>query len=54
MDKAIKARGGSFTESDLQDFLLYNKKLHIAENASPPRCVNCWHFTDGLKVIGND
>jgi len=24
------------------------------ENAVPLRCVNCWHLTDGVRVIGND
>lgn len=54
LDKAIKARGGVFKEADLQDFLLHNRQLFKGKKGVPPRCVNCWHQTDGLKVIGND
>jgi len=54
LDKAIKARGGVFKEADLQDFLLHNRQLFKGKNGVPPRCVNCWHQTEGIKVIGND
>ena len=53
LDKAAKARG-VFKEADMQDLLLHNKQLYKGRNGVPPRCVNCWHITDGLKVIGND
>jgi hypothetical protein len=43
----------SVTETDLDSFLLYNRNLKNPA-AVPPQCVNCWHITDGVTVIGND
>jgi hypothetical protein len=57
LDAAIKAReqytGKSITEADLGSFLLHNRSLKNSVDV-PPRCVHCWHLTDGVTVIGND
>jgi hypothetical protein len=57
LDEALKARetytGKPISEGDLSSFLLHNRSLNDAAGV-PPRCVNCWHLTDGVKIIGND
>jgi hypothetical protein len=58
------------TEEDLPKFLLHNRSLQKQKDGTtrsdgsankvpnmdgvPPRCLNCWHLTDGVAVIGND
>jgi Domain of unknown function (DUF4781)/YwqJ-like deaminase len=57
LDQALKAResytGQSISEDDLSSFLLHNRSLGDTSGV-PPRCINCWHLTDGITVIGND
>jgi hypothetical protein len=57
LDQALKAReahtGQPATEADLSSFLLHNRSLNDPTGV-PPRCVNCWHITNGVTVIGND
>lgn len=57
LDEALKARESflkrPITEEELSEFLLHNKALNGSGNV-PPRCLHCWHLTDGLTVIGND
>jgi hypothetical protein len=60
LDKAIKARESttrqSMHESELSEFLLHNRSLmkKTLGQGVPPRCINCWHITEGVRVIGND
>lgn len=58
------------TEADLPKFLLHNRSLKKEKDGTvkpdgsankienrdgvPPRCLHCWHLTDGVTVIGND
>jgi hypothetical protein len=62
LSQAIKARealtGRPVTEAELPEFLMHNRNLLDkpvpAPEGVPPRCVHCWHLTDGVTVIGND
>ncbi|MBO2011741.1 hypothetical protein [Hymenobacter negativus] len=60
LNKAMKARekvtGRAMQESELGEFLLHNRSL-VSKSLGqgvPPRCINCWHLTEGVRVIGND
>jgi uncharacterized protein YPO0396 len=62
--------GTKVTEDDLPKFMLHNRSLRKEKDGTykldgsankveqrdgvPPRCVHCWHLTDGVTVIGND
>lgn len=57
LNQALQAReaaGLPVREEDLGDLLLHNRSLGRDSSGVPPRCINCWHITDGVRVIGND
>lgn len=58
LDKAIKdleilegLPAGSFPVSRLDEFTVFVK---AKQGTNPPRCVCCWHGTDGVRMIGNE
>ena len=57
LDKALKARRQilkrKMTEKDIEELLLHNRNMTDPSKV-PPRCINCWFITQGIKVIGND
>jgi len=42
---------GSFPESRLDEFTIFVK---FRTGTCPPRCVACWHISNGVLMIGND